>query len=1016
MYPRCLRWRSAADTHDQRPDSPTPARSGTLRAAPRRPGLAHRWRAGLTVAVCAAAVTLWPFAQPANAASTPWPTTPAWQNNVETPSGSTICPVAVTSTAGTVSGAQNLLCGGSGTATLTSSGSAIVLDYGKDVGGIPSFTVAAETGSPQLKAGYSESLRYLSANGDGGTPWGEGDTSRSDTYTVTGAGTITNRFTQGGERYEEISLASAGSLTLSKVGITYIADRAGYAGWFDSSSDTLNKIWYDGAYTAQLDSVPTGSLPGNWSLAGGALTATGGNVGLLKQGSAWTNYTLSFDTEITSQQSGWVVRGQDASNGYVFILNAADDTGGTPNTLQELVLRNGTYTSVGNVAIPNLATNTWHTVKTAVSGSTITVSLDGTQIASLSNTTFGTGTIGFREFGSEAANFRNVSVTNGSTTLYSGLALSDFNEPGINSLPVILDGAKRDRAIWVGDMNIEGPTVFYSTNEAAYVKNSLQLLGSYQLSSGFVTGALAPQTALHTGPNQPGTVGTYSASYSMYWVLSLATYYRYTGDTAFIRQEWPIVQAELAWNAAQLDARGLFITDRADGADWDFYDTEKTGAVTEYNLLYYKALQDGATLAAAAGQSNTYAQQAANLKTAINGHLYNAGTGLYTLNDTNTTAVAQDANALAVLYGVATNPAAVLSGLKSRLWTSPYGPLPFSPDAGYRPVISPFISGYELDARLQANDTLNAEALMTAEWGHMANAGPDQTGTTWENILASDGTPGLGTSTNLSHGWSTAPTSALSGYVLGVQPDAAGYATWLVQPHPGDLAWAEGQVPTPHGTIGVSWAGQSGVKQFSMQVTAPAATSGTIAVPTYGAANPVVAVNGVTAYSGGSFNPVTGVGGAHADANFVYLTGVQPGTYNVAVNPGPAGAPTGYTLCAAESGTCAFTGTQSVAFGANGIFTYRTLTGGTACTGDVFGDPDYGVAKSCYTGPVTAGPSGSTFCAPESGLCAFTGTRTVAYGAGTTFTQKTLTSGTPCTNDVFPDPAFGVVKSCFLMP
>ena len=38
---------------------------------------------------------------------------------------------------------------------------------------------------------------------------------------------------------------------------------------------------------------------------------------------------------------------------------------------------------------------------------------------------------------------------------------------------------------------------------------------------------------------------------------------------------------------------------------------------------------------------------------------------------------------------------------------------------------------------------------------------------------------------------------------------------------------------------------------------------------------------------------------------------------------------------------------------------------------------------------------------------------TVAYGAGTTYTQKSLTSGTLCTNAVFGDPAPGVVKSCY---
>jgi alpha-L-rhamnosidase len=148
----------------------------------------------------------------------------------------------------------------------------------------------------------------------------------------------------------------------------------------------------------------------------------------------------------------------------------------------------------------------------------------------------------------------------------------------------------------------------------------------------------------------------------------------------------------------------------------------------------------------------------------------------------------------------------------------------------------------------------------------------------------------------------------------------------------------------------------------------------------------------------------------------VYLTGVQPGTWTVAASPGPAGAPTGYTACAAENGTCSFTGTESVAFGANGTFTYQTLTGGTACTDAVFGDPAYGVTKSCYVGPVVTGPSGSSYCAPENGVCSFTETRTVAYGAGSSFTEKSLTAGTPCTNAVFGDPDYGVVKSCFLLP
>jgi alpha-L-rhamnosidase len=1018
------------------------------RRHPRRP---HTTTGLSLVFVLVVACSFWLPARSAAAASAasaaaPWPTSPAWQSYVETPTSTVVCPTAVVSTAGSVSGAANLLCGGSGGTTLTLAAGGttptIVLDYGKEVGGEPFFTVSAETGSPGLKAGYSESLQYASASGDGGTPWGEGDSARSDNYTVTGAGTITNRYVQGGERYEEITLTSAGSLTLSGLGINYIADRtqaAGYPGYFVSSSDQLNKIWYDGAYTAQIDSVPTGSLPGTWQIAGGALDAIGssGNngAGVLNQGTSWGDYTSSFQTEIVANQSGWMVRGQDAIDGYAFILNDSADTAGTPNTLQEFDVHGGIYTGVGSVTLPTaLAAGTWHTVATTVSGTSITVSLDSQPLTSLNSasfpsgtTAYSTGTIGFREYTGEEAYYRNLSVVSSSgATLYSSALstaanLADFTAPGVNALPSMLDGAKRDRAIWIGDMNVEGPTDFYSFDNASYIKGSLELLGSYQLSSGFVTGALPPQDSLHTGSAISGTTGTYSATYSMYFVTALELYYLYTGDLAFVNQEWPVVQAELAWNATQLDSNGLFVTDASDGADWDFYDGDKTGEVSAYNMLYYKTLLDGATLATAAGQSSqaaTYTANAAALKSAINAHLYNSSTGLYGLSNTQMTAVAQDANALAVLWGVApaANDAAILATLKTDLWTTPYGPLPFSNGLGYSSVISPFVGGFELNARYATNDTVGAESLLATEWGHMIASGSDQTGTMWENVSGSDGTPGLGTTTSLSHGWSTMPTSALSGYVLGVQPATAGYATWTVQPHPGSLAWAEGRVPTPHGNLGISWAGERGVGLFSMNVTAPGGTTGTIAVPTYGAANPIVSVNGNVVWSGSAFAATAGITGAHADANYVYLTGVQPGSYIVASNPGGYPTPTGYTACSSQNGTCSFTGTESVAYGANGIYSYTIATGGTACTDTALGDPDYGVVKSCYVGAVVTGPSGTTYCAAENGLCSFTGTRNVAYGAGSSFKTMSVTGGTPCSNAAFGDPDYGVVKACFLAP
>jgi alpha-L-rhamnosidase len=387
-----------------------------------------------------------------------------------------------------VTGASNLLCGGSGGTTPT-----IILDYG-------------------------------SATGDGTSPWAEGDPARYDDYPVSAPGTITNRYVQGGERYEEITLTSPGSLTLRKLGIDYIADRTQpdqLAGYFDSSSNELNRIWYDSEYTDQLDSVPDGSLPGTWVVRNGAISAAGDLsgpvVGLLDKGSAWTDYTETFDVSVADNQAGWVVRGQDADDGYVFILNDNVDTAGTPDTLQEFDLVGGDYQSLGSVALPEtLTAGSWHTVSTTVSGSAIEVSLDGTPLTVLNSNSYAAGTIGFREYQGEEADFKDLTVqsSSGSTLYQDSLdgtsALSDFTEPGVNQYASIVDGAKRDRAIWAGDMNVEGPSVFYSTDDAAYIKGALQALGSYQLSSGFVTGDLPPQDPLHTGALTPGTTGSYS--------------------------------------------------------------------------------------------------------------------------------------------------------------------------------------------------------------------------------------------------------------------------------------------------------------------------------------------------------------------------------------------------------------------------------------------------------------------------------------------------------------------------
>ncbi len=65
-----------------------------------------------------------------------------------------------------------------------------------------------------------------------------------------------------------------------------------------------------------------------------------------------------------------------------------------------------------------------------------------------------------------------------------------------------------------------------------------------------------------------------------------------------------------------------------------------------------------------------------------------------------------------------------------------------------------------------------------------------------------------------------------------------------------------------------------------------------------------------------------------------------------------------------------------------------------------------------YTGTLSG--FSSTACASENGNCTFTGTKGVAYGAGTNWKIGVFTGSTPCTNGVFGDPIVGTAKACYV--
>ena len=142
-------------------------------------------------------------------------------------------------------------------------------------------------------------------------------------------------------------------------------------------------------------------------------------------------------------------------------------------------------------------------------------------------------------------------------------------------------------------------------------------------------------------------------------------------------------------------------------------------------------------------------------------------------------------------------------------------------------------------------------------------------------------------------------------------------------------------------------------------------------------------------------------------------------TTTTPTSPSTSSTVTNWVSCAVENGTCSFSGTRQVRYGANGTYAYQSASGSISCSNGVFGDPVFGVSKTCSyadttTSTTTTAPTTQTWarCATENGTCSFSGTRQVRYGANNIFSYKSATGAIACSNGEFGDPVYGVQKYC----
>ena len=347
------------------------------------------------------------------------------------------------------------------------------------------------------------------------------------------------------------------------------------------------------------------------------------------------------------------------------------------------------------------------------------------------------------------------------------------------------DGIKRDRLVWMGDMHPEVMTVSHVFGYTDVVPASLDL-------------------ARDITPLPKWMSGMYT--YSLWWVIVQRDWFRFHGDMAYLEQQRDYLTGLLEILLGKVDENGH---EKSGGGflDWPSK-ANRPAMIAGTQALMMMTMDAGAELCRSLGEKEL-------AKKCLDCHKRMTAAAQAVSERYSKDAKApgepgsKQAAALMILADMVDARKVSDEILKVE------GARGFSTFYGY----------YMLQAMAEAGDYETAMDVIRRFWGAMLDLGAT---TFWEDFnidwLKEDVAPidGLvppgkkdihgdfgaycykGFRHSLCHGWASGPTAWLSANVLGVKIIEPGYKVIRVEPHLGDLQWAEGTVPTPYGDIKLS--------------------------------------------------------------------------------------------------------------------------------------------------------------------------------------------------------------------
>lgn len=359
----------------------------------------------------------------------------------------------------------------------------------------------------------------------------------------------------------------------------------------------------------------------------------------------------------------------------------------------------------------------------------------------------------------------------------------------------IWDAPKRDRARWMGDLDVSGHVIDDVFADHFLMQQTMDAL-------------------IHDAGNPVDEEVNHIPGYSAFWVMGEADYYRYIGSKSYLESiHQPLVQL-LNYMEGDLNSRDLF-TNMNGRRIWAFVDWSpglspwpafmsngKPRPISEAapnaqratDFEYYAAFKEGAWMLRQLGDTanaDRFASEAKEIRQAALQYLLNRRTG--TFGDR------WQPNAMAIY-----------SGLASKSETRTIWQKVLSHPNKFR--LTPYYNYYVIAAMAEAGHQEAALNWIRKYWGGMIRRGATSF---WEAYF--QGLPmhgyhrrlradyGQGYFVSLAHGWSTGPTVWLTEEILGIRPTAAGFRHVSIRPDLAGLKWARGTEPTPRGTIKVDY-------------------------------------------------------------------------------------------------------------------------------------------------------------------------------------------------------------------